>query len=115
MIRPHVIDESTARGLVVRSYIAPDIRNSDHAERGYIPCRVFKNISYGKVPATNSQHVATFFSEQLPFASDMDELFDVNVNASADPKMLKTLSTVHSEVRNKHTDINRIETIMNCF
>jgi hypothetical protein len=109
---PTPIDESCARKLVLNSYIAPDLRNMDHVNRGYIPCRIFKNISYGKIPATNSVYIQNFFSEQLPYSCDMDSLFDVNVSLLSNPKNITNYKNVLFEVRNNHTYINRINSIL---
>lgn len=114
-ILPNPINVVEARKLIVDSYIAPDIRNKDHIDRGYIPCRIFKNISYGKIPGTNSFDVSKFFVFPLPYSTDMHELFELNVSFLSNPNSIKQFIEVYENVKNNHTYVNRIETILKCF
>jgi hypothetical protein len=43
--------------LIRESYLAPTIVGAWQKEHNYIPCRIFKNISYGKMGITNSKSV----------------------------------------------------------
>ena len=112
---PNPINETVARKLTVESYIAPDIRNKDHVDRGYIPCRIFKNISYGKIPGTNSFEVSKFFVNPLPYSTDMHELFELNASLLSNSSKIKNFYEIHEDVKKKHTYINRIEEILKCF
>jgi len=67
------------RRLTQESVIAPDIRGdgdpaSPHKTIGYVPCRLFKNISYGKLGATNAPRLARLFGEHVLFREDEAEL-----------------------------------------
>lgn len=100
------VTEDTARDLVTKSYVAPDIRGEHHLNVGYIPCRIFKNISYGKLPATNSPFVRDFFSTPLPYAKDSYDIIRANEYQDLSYDLFY-------EVRDKHTFINRVNTILN--
>ena len=43
--------------IIANSEIAPAIVGSWQKEHEYVPCRIFKNISYGKLGMTNSEIV----------------------------------------------------------
>jgi hypothetical protein len=108
------------KDIIQRSYIAPDIRGSgvtcgestpqecNHLEIGYIPCRTFKNISYGQIGATNSKAVNDLFGGRIVYNSDPYALFaDTDLNS-------KNYSLIREQmeyVKENHTFINRA----NCF
>jgi hypothetical protein len=105
------ISDEDNRRLIRKSYIAPDIRGEWHKECGYIPCRIFKNISYGQVTGINSIHVYENFEKWVAYSDDTYELFNACVEKS------KTMSkaTIQESMRfikNKHTYINRINNIL---
>lgn len=62
--------------------IAPTIVGEWQKINGYIPCRIFKNISYGKLGVTNSETVHELFEENTICSSDtsvlMDKYFSLN-------------------------------------
>lgn len=96
--------------LVKSSYMAPAIVGKWQAEKGYIPCRIFKNISYGSMGITNSARVHELFEGKIVYNSDTYQLF---FDAE------KRIKNMHSDelfelmdfVRDHHTYINRIRTI----
>ena len=70
--------------LMKRSYCTPDFRSSgdkdkeelygkmngtNHLDIGYIPCRVFKAISYGQSGITNSKRVKELLGEHVEYAA----------------------------------------------
>lgn len=97
--------------LVKDSYITVDIRGDWHIECGYLPCRVFKNISYGKFIGVNSPHVGKIFGDFVAYEPDETKLFDVTVDAyrNLDPKRMKEAMEF---VKNEHTYINRAENLL---
>ena len=97
--------------LVRESYFAPAIVGSHHIVEGYAPCRIFKNISYGRMGITNSPRVNSIFGGKLIFNTDPYQLFYDAVD------QLKSLdvSRIHElmdEVAKKHTYLNRIDAIL---
>jgi len=96
--------------LIKHSYIAPDIRGAWHKECGYIPCRIFKNISYGQVTGTNSKHVADMFSF-VAYSDNTYELFNKCVDKFYSLS-LRDMINVMSYIRDYHTYINRIRNIL---
>lgn len=100
--------------LICRSYMAPTILGEWQVEKGYIPCRIFKNISYGKMGITNSKTVYDFFEQKIVYNPDTYQLY---YDAK---KKMETLSydeifELMDFVKNKHTYINRIELLLTFF
>jgi len=100
--------------LIRESYLAPAIVGKWQKENSYIPCRIFKNISYGKLGITNSKTVKDMFGDFVVYSSDTSELYDLAVN--------RDKSITHEEmkdameyVKNNHTYINRAKSILECF
>jgi hypothetical protein len=94
------------------SYMAPAIVGTWQEEQGYIPCRLFKNISYGKMGITNSRHAYELFEGKIVYNPDTYQLF---FDAKERLKTL-TVEEMHDLmdfVKTKHTFIQRIETLLN--
>lgn len=107
------VSDREGRNLIERSYIYPDIRDAHHVAVGYMPCRIFKNISYGAVPATNSVFVRDFFpGAVLPYSADAYGLFRANEAYVSDAANLGSARWLMEEVRAHHTYITRAGTIL---
>ena len=97
--------------LIKQSYLAPAIVGAWQKEKGYIPCRIFKNISYGKMGVTNSLRVWELFEKKIVFCENTYQLFydAENVSRTASNEEMHWLMDF---VMEKHTYINRIETLL---
>ena len=110
--------------LIQKSYIAPDIRGSgvtcgevtskdcNHLDIGYIPCRTFKNISYGQLGATNSPAVSELFEGRIIYSSNPYKLFH---DAESQSTNYKLIVEQMNYVKDNHTFINRINSIMKVY
>jgi len=98
--------------LIQSSIIAPALQCEWQVKHGYIPCRIFKNISYGKMGATNSPAVQKLFGDRLIYDSDIENLvnrlLEFELNSENIPKKIELMEYV----RDHHTYLNRIDTIM---
>lgn len=97
--------------LIQNSYMAPTIVGEWQKEKGYIPCRIFKNISYGAMGITNSLRVYQLFEENVVYNPDTYQLFH---DAQ---ERLKTYTRedqirLMEIVRDKHTYVHRIQTLL---
>ena len=101
--------------IVNESYLAPAIQGKWQVDVGYVPCRIFKNISYGHFGYTNSSFVNEIFDNRLVYSADTKELFHKAIEKKKDPNHLKELMELMIEVKEKHTYINRIEEILKCL
>lgn len=90
--------------------LAPAIVGSWQKAKGYIPCRIFKNISYGKMGITNSIRVNELFDDKLIFDSDPRILFDKAL-AFIKERDQRPIYELMDFVKQHHTYLNRIEII----
>ena len=92
------------------SHTAPALQGQWQVDKGYIPCRVFKNISYGRIPGTNNPTVQTLFQGNLPYGrpGDLVKLaWDRESSVSQED-----LDDLMNFVRDHHTYVNRIQQIL---
>jgi hypothetical protein len=105
------LSEEEAITAIQKSYIAPALQGPWQCEKGYIPCRIFKNISYGQLGVTNSETVYKLFNKKIVYNSDTYQLFlDAQKKlANLNPQDIYELMDF---VRDHHTYINRINTLL---
>ena len=97
--------------FVRQALLAPSIQGPYQCRVGYIPCRIFKNISYGAIGITNSKEVYELFDKKILYDEDTYKLglraidkmknFDIN-----------ELYELMDFVRDNHTYINRINYLL---
>ncbi|MCB1148699.1 MAG: hypothetical protein KDK48_00905 [Chlamydiia bacterium] len=105
------VDPDEAVRLIQTSYMAPTIVGKWQFDQGYIPCRIFKNISYGKMGITNSKNVYDLFEGKVIYNPDTYQLFFDAKKALAKQTEEEMLALMDF-VRDKHTYINRIQTLL---
>ena len=111
-----------AKELVQSSVICPDIRGSGdrqnmslgetgtcHKSIGYVPCRLFKNISYGKLGAINSKRVKELFGDSVIYDEDETVLAKLCFEKRNDVDYIKKQM---EWVRDNHTFVNRVNDII---
>ena len=94
---------------------APAFQSEWQHEHGYIPCRIFKNISYGAVGITTNKAVNEILQpifEYITFRPTMTAAMDAIRNAR--PTFEQRVRSMEF-VRDHHTYINRINTIVRAF
>lgn len=115
-----------AKLSVQRSYIAPDIRGSamrtpingkidtgsNHKLIGYIPCRIFKNISYGQLGITNSKAVNDLFNGKVLYSDNEEELLNISIPHLTNYDMIKEQMDY---VKSNHTYLNRVGSILKVY
>lgn len=97
--------------LIQESYMAPAIITDLQQTIDYLPCRLFKNISYGQMGITNSRATNRLFDNKLIFAEDKKALFYLakqRINHLNHEELFKLMDIV----KDKHTYINRIERLL---
>ncbi len=98
--------------LIQESILAPAIQEPWQVEHGYIPCRVFKNLSYGKMVLTNNRFVNNYlFGGKLLYDEDIHKLMDMGIDYNNSPDQ-ELLIELMENVRDNHTYINRIQSII---
>jgi hypothetical protein len=93
------------------SWIAPAIVGAWQKEQGYIPCRIFKNISYGKMGVTNSEYVYELFENKIVYNPDTYQLF-YDAQKKIKDLNIDEMYELMDLVKEKHTYINRIQTLL---
>jgi len=105
------VNETENKNLIAQSYMAPALQGKWQCDNGYIPCRIFKNISYGQMGITNSKAVYDLFNGKIVYNQDPYQLFydaqkrlkDIDINE---------IYELMDFVKNKHTYINRIDHLL---
>lgn len=95
--------------LTQSSLLGIDIRGPEHIRTQVIPCRVFKNISYGHLGLTNSEAIRDLMDGNCVFNQDTSQLF---YDAMSNRTNFKLIDRGMRYVRENHTYINRINSII---
>ena len=115
------VSNEDSKRYIQKSFIAPDIRGSgpisdecvlersNHLSTGYIPCRVFKNISYGQLGITNSWAVNDLFEGRIVFNGDIRKMFNEALQRKEDYKFIQEQMEF---VKKEHTYVNRVKSIL---
>ena len=97
-----------ARQYVKRSEFTFDVRNDHCIEYGFIPCRIFKNYSYGKICFTNSSHIAQVFS--IPYYYNNDTLLSCLADFRSG-SLDERLRYLQNDMLCNHTYLSRMNTL----
>jgi hypothetical protein len=97
--------------LIKESIYAPQLCGIQQIEMGYIPCRIFKNISYGHMGITNSKAVNRVFNNGLIYDEDTYALYHKAKEGASSEKTIELMKIV----KDKHTYLNRIKIILGLF
>ena len=99
--------------LTKQSIIAPALQDDMQIKNQYIPCRIFKNISYGKMGITNNKIVDDLFDNKLIYDTNLSQLLHKGLLFEKDSlNKNETILDLMKIVRDNHTYINRANTIM---
>lgn len=91
-----------------KAFLAVELRPPDHIKSGHVPCRNFKNISYGQLAMTNSLGVYNFFDKEIAFDEDPYKLFFIASEMRRNPKSLDLVLNQMIKVKEKHTHVHRM-------
>lgn len=95
--------------LVNKSYIAPTIVGKWQKQVGFIPCRIFKNISYGELGVTNSETIRNIFGDLVVYEPDTSKIIEtVGDERFNKERIIRGMKFVQEN----HTYINRIKDIL---
>ena len=92
-----------------KSLLGVDIRGPEHIKNGYVPCRVFKSISWGHLGITNSSEVFNELEGHCLYSPDTAIMFNDAMSKRLDYQFIKE-SMLY--VKDNHTYLNRIQSIM---
>jgi len=95
--------------LIQTSIIAPAFQDAAVQIRdNYVPCRIFKNISYGRMGITNNKFVNTLFDNKLIYHDNIDICVENGINFESQENKLEKIKELMEYVRDNHTYIQRI-------
>jgi len=97
--------------LIQNSYISVDIRGNWHQQCGYIPCRIWKNISYGKFTGTNSPHIGNILKGYIAYDNNPYTLFYTTEQSYASLSK-ENMKRMMLYVKENHTYINRAKILI---
>lgn len=97
--------------MIRESLMAPAIQQTCHVDIGYVPCRLFKNISYGQFGITNSKMSNDLFGGRLIFNTNTYRLFH-DAKDRLQNMQVGELHSLMDEVAAKHTYLNKIDGII---
>jgi hypothetical protein len=103
------VDEN--QRLIRESLISPALQDDYQISVNYIPCRIFKNISYGKMGLTNNRFVYDLFEEKIIYDSDINALCKKGFDFENKPDKNNRVIEVMEIVKKNHTYLNRANTI----
>jgi hypothetical protein len=106
------VTRDTHIDLIQRSCLTPAIVGAWQLREGYVPCRIFKNISYGQMGLTNSSVVNAVFDGRLVANVDTHQLFADAEEAVRHPRGRGRVRDLMHHVHDTHTFVQRIETIL---
>jgi hypothetical protein len=106
-------DEEAAR-LTRKSLVGMDVRGDWHLERGYIPCRIWKTLSYGKHLTSNSPLLKAVFQDRIKIEENIDNFLEsaIEAGANADEELL--VDNINW-IKNNHTFVNRAKRCLEAF
>lgn len=121
--------------LMKKSIISLDVRGSDayhsnsggrlevngkpvtggnHKKIGYIPCRLLKQISYGRMPGTNSTAVKDLLGDYVLYNDDESQLPIDCLNFERNPDYDLVYESM-KHVQENHTFVNRANALIKIF
>jgi bacterioferritin (cytochrome b1) len=78
-------------------------------EIGYLPCRILKAISYGKLGMTDCKAVKEILKEHVVYEADMFELLKRSISERTDIERIKKAMKY---VEEHHTYVQRVRDMM---
>jgi len=98
--------------LTKQSIIAPALQDDYQIYNNYIPCRIFKNISYGKMGMTNNRIVNELFDNKLIYETDLSLLLQKGLDFEKKENKNELVLELMNYVKDNHTYLNRANTII---
>jgi hypothetical protein len=111
----HLTRVSDAENLdyVRKSKIAPAIAGRWQVENEYLPCRMWKNISYGQLGISNVRKFKDVFGDYSVPGETIEELIDYALTLPY--RQYRNLILEQQEIAKNHTYLDRLLTIAKAF
>ena len=97
--------------LAVRlSRLAPAVAGRWQVENNYLPCRMFKNVSYGQLGLSNVPLFRTLFGDSAVAAASIEELVDAGLSLGG--RRYREITAQQQAVVRNHTYERKLEHIV---
>ena len=106
--------EFVHKHLINKSVICPAIAGAWQVANGYLPCRMFKNISYGSIGISNVNDFQLIFEDNLITKSNNIEIIVEESLRLEKNKAIKLLQNQQRLIIN-HTYENKLKNIISTF
>lgn len=101
------------RYLIRRSRVAPAIAAQWQVDQGYLPCRMFKNISYGQLGITNVKEFELLLGDSYLSFSSIGDLITKSLSFKKQDYI--ELVNLQQEKIKEQTYVEKLVNIFNCF
>lgn len=105
------VSNQRAMELAIASKLVIDIRGDWHLQRGYVPCRIWKALSYGRAVTSNSPKLAGVFGDRIALAPEGQDLFGVALRHESQSDAIQARENQNWVMKN-HTFVNRARAIL---
>ncbi len=107
------VDQEEHMRLIKEARFAPSLQGEWQVDHGYIPCRLFKNISYSQLAISNNPSVGKLFGEdQAVCDRDLEQLVAKMLETERDGTIDEMIRSAQETVRSRHTYLNRIARLL---
>jgi hypothetical protein len=112
LIQTQKINQEESIKILQNAFITPSVVGRWQKKVGYIPCRIFKTISYGQLGVTNSKEAFEIINKLGVYNPNESELIKDALEKNNDLELRKQAMEF---VRDNHTYLNRIDTLQHIF
>lgn len=114
LLHPNNVSDKNNVTLTRISRIAPAVAGTWQVNNNYLPCRMFKNISYGQLGITNVPKFKEIFEDRLLYNADIHTLVEAALSIT-DRQWFDYLRYQQEVVRNEYTYVNSLYYIAKTF
>ena len=101
--------------LVRKSNLSLALQASIQIDLEYISCRIFKSISYGRMPICNNKIICELISNEIIYDNNYENLYKKGIKFEENPDKINIMIKLINNIIDNHTFISRAETIINYF
>lgn len=105
------LDEFEAMEVIQKSVLSLAFQDEKQIRQKYIPCRIFKNISYGRMGITNHGLVNTIFNNKLIYNNNIESCIIEAIEFEKMPLLQRkeSILPLMELVKRNHTYVSRIQ------
>jgi hypothetical protein len=101
--------------LVRKSKLSLALQCSEQVEKEYCSCRIFKSISYGRMPLCSNPVVHEVISSEVICEKDYEKLYTKGLAFEKNPERISIMRNLILNIIDNHTFISRALSTINYF